>query len=33
MGGKRSFRTDFELYGSGAGDPQHVQVQVYIGLQ
>jgi predicted transcriptional regulator YdeE len=32
MGGKRSFRTDFELYGSG-GDPQHVQVQVYIGLQ
>jgi len=33
MGGKRSFRTDFELYGSGASDPQHVQVQVYIGLQ
>jgi predicted transcriptional regulator YdeE len=32
LGGKRAFRTDFELYGSGT-DPQHVQIEVYIGLQ
>jgi predicted transcriptional regulator YdeE len=33
MGGRRAFRTDFEVYDQRAADPQHAQVDIHIGVQ
>jgi predicted transcriptional regulator YdeE len=32
-GGDRTYRADFEVYGSRAADPQHAQVDIYIGVR
>ena len=32
MGGKRAFKTDFEVYGPRATDPRDAQVDIHIGL-
>ncbi len=32
-GGDRTYRTDFEVYGPPAADPQHAQVEIYIGIR
>lgn len=33
LGGKRAFRTDFEIYDQRASDPENAQIDVYIGLR
>jgi predicted transcriptional regulator YdeE len=33
LGGRRAFRTDYELYDERATDPQNSQVDIYIGLK
>jgi len=32
-GGDRTYRADFEVYGPRAADPQHAQVEIYIGIR
>jgi predicted transcriptional regulator YdeE len=32
-GGDRTYRADFELYGPRAADPQHAQVDIYVGIR
>jgi predicted transcriptional regulator YdeE len=32
LGGRRAFKTDFEIYDQRAADPENAQVDVYIGL-
>ena len=32
-GGDRTYRADFEVYGPQAADPQHAQVDIYIGIR
>ena len=32
-GGDRTYQADFEVYGPSAADPQHAQVQIYVGLR
>jgi predicted transcriptional regulator YdeE len=33
LGGKRAYKTDFELYGPQATDPQNLQADLYVGLK
>jgi predicted transcriptional regulator YdeE len=33
LGGKRAYKTDFELYAAGATDPQNTQAELYVGLR
>jgi predicted transcriptional regulator YdeE len=33
LGGKRSFGTDYEVYGKRSADPQHAQVDIHIGIK
>jgi len=33
LGGQRAYKTDFELYGPQAADPQNAQVQIHIGIK
>ena len=33
LGGKRAFKTDFEVYDGRATDPENAQIDVYIGLR
>lgn len=33
LGGSRAFLADYELYNARARDPQHAQVDVYVGLR
>ncbi len=33
LGGKRAYKTDFELYDVRSADPQHSQVDLYVGLK
>ncbi len=33
LGGKRAYKTDFELYGPQASDPQNLQADLYVGLK
>jgi predicted transcriptional regulator YdeE len=32
-GGDRTYQADFEVYGPGAADPQHAQVEIHIGIR
>ena len=32
-GGDRTYRADFEVYGPRAADPQHAQVDIYVGIR
>ena len=32
-GGDRTYRADFEVYGKRAVDPQHAEVEIYIGIR
>jgi predicted transcriptional regulator YdeE len=32
-GGDRTYRADFEVYGPLAADPQHAEVEIYIGIR
>ena len=31
--GDRTYQCDFEVYGPGAADPQHAQVDIYVGIR
>ena len=33
LGGTRAYRADFEVYGERARDPNHSQVDIYVGLE
>jgi predicted transcriptional regulator YdeE len=33
LGGKRAYKSDYEVYGSGNTDPQNTQADLYIGLR
>jgi len=33
LGGPRSYRADFELYGPPSRDPNHAEVDLYIGIR
>ena len=33
LGGKRAFQTDFEIYDQRAADPEHAEIDVYVGLR
>ena len=33
LGGDRAYKTDFELYGPEAANPQNAQVQIHVGLK
>jgi predicted transcriptional regulator YdeE len=33
LGGKRAYKTDFELYDARATDPQNLQADLYVGLK
>ena len=33
LGGQRAYKTDFELYGPEAADPQNAQIQIYVGIK
>jgi predicted transcriptional regulator YdeE len=33
LGGARSYRADFELYGPPSRDPNHAEVDLYIGIR
>jgi predicted transcriptional regulator YdeE len=33
LGGKRAYRTDFEVYDQRAGNPQDSQIDIYVGLK
>jgi len=33
LGGKRAYKTDFELYDQRATDPQNLQADLYVGLK
>ena len=33
LGGERAYKTDFELYGPPAADPQNAEVQIYVGTK
>jgi predicted transcriptional regulator YdeE len=33
LGGRRAFKTDFEIYDQRASDPENAQIEVYIGLR
>jgi|SRR5690348_1329470 predicted transcriptional regulator YdeE len=33
LGGQRAYKTDFELYGPEAADPQNAQVQIHVGIK
>ncbi len=33
LGGKRAYKTDFELYDRRAADPQNALVEVYVGIK
>ena len=33
LGGERAYKTDFELYGPRAADPQNAEVQIYVGIK
>jgi predicted transcriptional regulator YdeE len=33
LGGKRSFKSDFEIYDQRAADPENSQIDVYVGLR
>jgi predicted transcriptional regulator YdeE len=33
LGGKRAYKTDFEVYGPRATDPQNLQAEIYVGLK
>jgi predicted transcriptional regulator YdeE len=32
LGGKRAFKSDFEIYDQRAADPENAQIDVYVGL-
>ena len=32
-GGDRTYQADFEVYGPSAADPQHAQVEIYVGIR
>jgi len=33
LGGKRAFKSDFEIYDQRAADPENAQIDVYVGLR
>jgi predicted transcriptional regulator YdeE len=33
LGGRRAFKTDYEIYDQRAADPENAQIDVYIGLR
>ncbi len=33
LGGKRAFRSDYEVYAAGATDPQNTHADLYVGLR
>jgi len=33
LGGKRTYQTDFEIYGKKARDPDHAVVEIYVGVE
>jgi predicted transcriptional regulator YdeE len=33
LGGKRAYKTDFEVYDQRAGNPQDSQIDVYVGVE
>jgi predicted transcriptional regulator YdeE len=33
LGGRRTYRADFELYGPRSRDPKHAEVDLYIGIR
>jgi predicted transcriptional regulator YdeE len=33
LGGDRAYKADFELYGPHAADPQHAQVEIFVGVK
>jgi predicted transcriptional regulator YdeE len=33
LGGRRAFKTDFEIYDQRAANPENAQIEVYIGLR
>ena len=32
-GGDRTYQSDFEVYGASAADPEHAQVEIYVGIR
>jgi predicted transcriptional regulator YdeE len=33
LGGRRAFKTDYEIYDQRAADPENAQIDVYVGLR